>query len=619
MVEKTLKSIVSAESVVPSCVVCRVKGFVEYREFHKRTITAYGSLWEEEARRLVWERMWDRLMEGEGLDVRWFVGGRINAYKNIIERHRESWIWHKPAVIWEGEDSYTRIIDYSEYHEMVLKACSALRGLGVSKGDWVVLYAQPTPEVLAFTHACIRLGLPFEFIFTGFGILRLRKAIMDRKPRVIIVSDSLLRRGRALNLKANLDNALKELDIGCKVIVVPRVPTSAINVELKQGRDFVLDEVPRSDPGEAVIADSNDILFGMHVGYDNEAEPLSHSVGGYLVQTYATTRWMDIRHSDTVFCTVWPGWITAMAYMLLGPFMMGSTLVIYEGGPDYPNWGRWWGIIEKYGVTVFITTAGAFRALSQHDEYVDMYNLESLRIVYTTAEPFDKKTWEWAFKRVCKERIPLIHMYIQSEIGTFAIGGAPAIMQTPLKPGSTGTPLPGFDFDVVDEGGRSVRGVLGMLILRNPWPAMPIERPRSMSERLKGGVYYTGDYAVMDDDGVIFVALRSDAVMKVNGYRLSPGELEGSIEGVLKVRRCIVAGMPDPQRFEAPLVIVEGRVNEEDVRRIIRSFTGPIADPGRIIVRDVLPEGPKDELRLKLKRHLWGLERDSSWGSILGE
>jgi acetyl-CoA synthetase len=308
-------------------------------------------------------------------------------------------------------------------------------------------------------------------------------------------------------------------------------------------------------------------------------------------------------------------------------------MVIYEGGPDYPHWDRWWSILERYAVTVFLTTGGALRILSRQDVgLLRAHNLDMLRLVLTTAEPLEVSVWRWAYEYVgtgtvptidsipskLSGRVPIIHMFIQSEFGTFVTGSLPNYTFVPLVPGSVGPPMPGFDFDVVDGLGNSVRSTVGYLVTRSPWPAMPIEYPIEFVRRWVNGVYYVGDYALMDYDMNIYAVGRSDAVMKINGYRVSPGDLESALRKVPGVRRVVVAGSLDEQKFEVPFVLIEGDVDETTVRRVIRAEVGPIADPGRVVITRELPDIPVDELRMRLKQHLWGIVEDPVIKGLIG-
>jgi acetyl-CoA synthetase len=359
----------------------------------------------------------------------------------------------------------------------------------------------------------------------------------------------------------------------------------------RRRNDVFLSEVEPADGGEEAVVNSGHPLFGLHAAYRDGPRPVTHAAGGYLVQTYATTRWLGIRPRDAYFCTVVPGWITGVTYMLFGPLMIGATVVVYEGGPDYPQWDRWWAIIERYAVTVLVTTAGAMRYLSRQDpELLRGHNLDTLRLVVTTAEPFEEDAWRWTYQYVgtgtapavdsvpgkLSGRIPVIHAFIQTELGTFITGQLPNYAFTPLKPGSAGPPMPGFHIDVIDEEGRPVRGAPGRLVVRAPWPALPLEL------RHLNGVYDTGDVATMDGELYIYPQGRRDGVIKINGYRVSPGEIEEALRAALGVEAEVTRAR-DPLRFEVPVVRVRGSARPEDVRRVMREYVGPIVEVGGVV------------------------------------
>jgi acetyl-CoA synthetase len=482
-----------------------------------------------------------------------------------------------------------------------------------------MFYAPPTPEALALMLASVRIGAPIEPVFTGFGYGDLAMRINNRRPRLLVTVDAFPRRGRPIRIKDAVDKALGLVKHVPRVLVIQRM---GVDLNMVAGRDTFLGDVSPVNSQEVVVESSHP-LFGLHVGYEEGLGPVTHGTGGYLVQTYSTTRWMGLRPRDTYFCTVLPGWITGITYVLFGPLMVGSTVVIYEGGPDYPQWDAWWSILEEYAVTVFLTTAGALRMLSKQDpELLRIHNLDMLRLILTTAEPMNIGTWRWTYQYVgtgtvpsidslpsqLSGRIPVIHMFIQTELGTFIAGSLPNYTFTPLVPGSVGPPIPGFHVDVVNDEGLPIRNRIGHLVIRSPWPAMPIEYSGGYAMRWRGGIYYVGDLAVMDNDMYIFPLGRSDTVMKVNGYRISPGEIEDAAKSLPWVKDALVVGYPDEQKFETPLVIVSGSGNPNDVRNRVREYVGPIADPGRVVVVESFPKASRDSLRTILKRHLWGIK-----------
>jgi len=308
---------------------------------------------------------------------------------------------------------------------------------------------------------------------------------------------------------------------------------------------------------------------------------LTHSVGGYLVQTYATSKWIGLRPHDTYFCTVWPGWITGITYTLFGPLMIGATVILYEGGPDWPSWTRWLEILERYAVTLFLTTGGALRILSKNlnIEELKKHNIDTLRAILVTAEPLEVDTWGWVYRYIgtgetpiidsipesLTGRIPVINMYIQSELATFITGNLINYTFTPLLPGSVGTPIPGFNIDVVDDYGNPIVNSIGRVVVKDPWPAIPIEAPEEFYNRWYKGFYDTGDYGLANEHRYIYILGRSDCVIKTSGYRISPGCIEKIIEKIEGVERAIVVGYPDDIRFEKIFVLIEGAIESSSV------------------------------------------------------
>jgi acetyl-CoA synthetase len=445
--EDLLREIYSDERVVPPLFKYKTISLAQYLWIYKDSLRP--EFWAGEAAQLLWERRWTKVLEGEPPAVRWFPDGLLSPYRNIVGRHEGTWIWEKPALIWRGEEGVTRVLTYSDLDGMAKSYSGVLKALGVDKGDWVMFYAPPTPEIVALMLAAVRLGAPVEPVFTGFGYGDLAARVDDTKPKLLVTVDAFPRRGKPIKVKETVDKALGLAKWRPKVLVVERM---GVDVKLVEGRDHRLEDV-RAEPAEEAVVESTHPLFGLHVGYDGGLGLVVHGVGGYLTQTYATTRWMGLRPRDTYFCTVLPGWITGVTYVLFGPLMVGSTVVVYEGGPDYPHWDVWWSVIEDYAVTVFLTTVGALRVLSRQDpELLKGHNLDTLKLILTTAEPMEVKYWKWAYHYVgtgtvssidslpekLSGRIPVIHMFIQTELGTFATGSLPNYTFVPIAPGSVG-------------------------------------------------------------------------------------------------------------------------------------------------------------------------------------
>jgi acetyl-CoA synthetase len=577
-----------------------IQEYLKYRERIKMP-----EFWAEWAQKLQWVKAPSAAFDGR----RWFPGGALNASANVLDKHKGTFVWDKPGLIFETEEGETRAYTYSDLHKMTEDFAGRLAGLGVGPGDYVLIYSPPLPEALAFAWAAARIGAPFEWVFTGWGPGFLASRIAADKPKVIIAADAFPRRGRPVKVKEAVDKAVEAAGWEGNVVVLRRM---GIDVP-RTKRDLEVEEAPSAGRPEPYAAASEHPLFALPATYDEGSDgSIVHGTAGYLVQTYATTLWMGLRPRDTYFCTVLPGWITGITYVLFGPFMVGSTVVVYEGGPDYPHWDRWWNIIERYAVTVFLTTPGALRLLAKAGAAPkEAHALDSLRLVLTTAEPMDEELWRWAYEAAAsgevatysydpkygRGRIPVIHFYITREVGTFFSGDLPDLIFTPIRPGTVGNPFPGFDLDVVDDEGRPIRGRPGHVVLRSPWPAMPVEAPEAYWRRWRGGVYYVGDWGVLTEDYYLTVLKRDDRVMKVNGYRISPGDIERAVSKL--GYKAYVVAVPDPQRFQAPVVIVEGGGDPDAVRRAVRDGVGPIADPAAVLFVEEIDKALAEEAAAK--------------------
>jgi acetyl-CoA synthetase len=608
--------------VVPPSTRFKAVTLREYWGVYESSVRDLEAFWAGEAGRLLWRKPWEAVRVGEGPGSRWFAGGELSPYENVVLRHSGSWVWRKPALLWEDESGEARVVTYSQLDQLVSRAAGGLRSLGVRRGDWVVVYSPPSVEAVAVMLAAVRLGAPFEAVFTGFSARELARRLRRRGARVLVAADGFLRRGRPVRTLEAAREALAEAGVGARLVVVERV-----GAPLREG-EVGFDELLSAgwEQGSAAVP-SDHPLFGLHSGYEEDFEPVTHPAGGFLAQVYATTRWMGLRPRDTYFCTVWPGWITGVAYVVFGPLMVGSTVLLYEGGPDWPSWGRWLELIDSYAVTVFLTTSSALRMMARQDPSALRGNLDTLKAVLVTAEPLEREVWEWAYTRIAnlaipvidsvgRGTVPVVNLYIQSEVGTFVTGNLLNYTFPPIAPGSAGPPIPGFHVDVVDGEGRSVRGAPGRLVLRAPWPSMPVEAPEGFRRRWSGGFYDTGDLAVMED-AYVYPLGRGDVVLKVSGYRLSPGAIERAAEAVPGVARAVVVGVRDELRFEVPVVVYVGDASPEEVKRGVREGVGPIAEPREAYRVRELP-GEKGALRAELRRLVREVGLEGALARLLG-
>jgi len=608
--KSVLGELYSRDLVTPPALRWKTVSIEEYSQIYIESISDIYGFWEREARELVWTRPWSTVVKGDPPNTRWFTSGALSAYYNVISKHRDSWVWSKTAIIWEGEEGDARVVTYRELDDLVNRVASALRSHGVKPGDWVILYTPPVVEGLAVMLASVKIGAPFEPVFTGFGYWELARRVTRRGARVVFTVDAYYRRGRLVNTLETVRKATEYSGFKGEVVVIERAGPPSLRSNEVAFSDFTQES---SVLVEDYVAESTHPLFGLHSGYVDDYKPITHPTGGFLVQVYSTSKWIGLRPRDTYFCTVWPGWITGVSYVVFGPLMIGSTVILYDGGPDYPSWDRWWSIIEDYAVTLLLTTSGALRVLSkQGDNYVLKHNLDTLRAILVTAEPLEADVWWWTYRVVgtgrtpvitsipsdLTGRIPVINMYIQSEIGTFITGNLVNYTFPPILPGSVGPPIPGFHVDVVDSSGNSVVEDIGELVLRKPWPSMPIEYPGEYVEKWSSGYYRAGDYAYSTREGYIYVLGRLDGVVKSSGYRLSPGATERAIREVLGLE-AIVLKCRDPVKFESTIVVCAESSKCNEVKQAVRVLLGPIVEPSLVI-----PASQRVVVELKNRRNI---------------
>jgi len=578
----------SVERIVPPSMRFKAISLQEYRKAYAASIDDLQGFWSQQARGLVWKREWVAAVAGLGPSTRWFVGGELSPYENVILRHKETNVWSKTAILYVNENGEGHTLTYGDLDSLAERVSCGLRGLGLSKGDWVAVYSPPNVESFAFMLGALRGGLPFEPIFTGFSPAEMARRVLRRGAKALFVTPSYLRRGRLVDFMGSGKTQLEKLaEAGIKVIV--NDPAGAY--ESFTGFADILENCSAG----AESLESSSPLFGLHSAYAEGFKPITHPAGGFLVQTYATSRWVGLRPRDTVFCTVWPGWITSVTYQFFGSLMLGSTILLYDGAPDWPSWSRWIDMIDSYAVTVFLTTSSALRMLSKQDSTIFAGKNDTLREVIVTAEPLEPEVWRWAYATIGTlpypivdsnpgkgGSIPVLSMFIQSEVGTFFTGNLVNYTFTHIEPGSSGPPFPGFHVDVVDEPGNSIRGKPGRLVLRKPWVSVPVEAPEEFYKAWRNGFYDTGDLAVMNPEGYVYPLGRRDEVLKVSGYRLSPGALEEAAR-MVGADWALALPLRNPDRLEVPVLIYHGDAEEEEVIRAVREAVGPIATPVKVI------------------------------------
>ena len=590
--------------------------FRRYLEVHDRSLQDVEGFWAEEARKLEWFRIWDKVLDWDVPFAHWFVGGELNACYNCVDRHVKNGKKNKVAIYWEGEPGDTRVLTYATLLRDVNRCASVLKNLGVGKGDMVALYLPMIPELPIFMLACGRIGATFTAVFSGFTAQALADRINDLQAKVLVTADAGYRRGSPVPLKKVADGAMELSPSVEKAIVINRV---GLEVDMKPGRDFwyhhLLSEA--SDWVEPEPVEASHPLYILYTsGTTGKPKGVVHSTGGYMVFTHSTFKWVFNTRDDSVYwCTADIGWVTGHSYIVYAPLAYGATSVMYEGAPNFPDLGRWWDIIQTYRVNVLYTSPTAIRMFMQvGEECLAKYDLSSLELLGSVGEAINPEAWQWYFKHVGKERCPIVDTWWQTETGGILISQAPAIQLPPLKPGSASFPLPGVEPQVVNEKGEpAAAGERGLLVIKRPWPGMLMtlykddERYKEVYWARFPGNYLTGDYAIQDEEGFFWLLGRADEVIKVAGHRLGTLELENATVSFPAVAEAAAVSKPDQVKGEAIVIFAilrEGRdpstALEKEVIGHIRNMVGPIATPERVFFVKRLPKTRSGKIMRRL-------------------
>jgi len=577
-----------------------------YAEIHQRSLQDPERFWAEEARKLDWYKTWDRVLDWDPPYARWFVGGRINACYQCVDRHVQTWRKSKVAIYWEGETGETRVLSYSTLFREVNRFASILQKLGIKKGDRVAIYLSMVPELPIFMLACARIGAVHTVIFSGFSAHAIADRVNDIQAKVLITADGAYRRGKILALKEIVDEAVKLSPSVEKIVVVRR---TGEKVPMKEGRDFylssLLDDADRMVKPEPM--ESTHPLYILYTsGTTGKPKGVVHGTGGYLVFNHSAYKWVfDIREESVYWCTADVGWVTGHSSIVYAPLSHGAAIVLYDGAPDYPTVERWWDIVEKYGVSIFYTSPTAIRMFMRHgEERLLKHDFSSLELLGSVGEPINPEAWYWYYKNIGKERCPIVDTWWQTETGGTMLSPTPGIESIPLKPGSAAFPLPGVDAAVVDADGNELPpGQTGLLIIRKPWPGMlldiygdPQRYKDSYWSRFPGS-YYTGDFAMRDEDGYFWLLGRADEVLKVAGHRIGTAELEDAAVSHPAVAEAAVASKPDEVKGDSIVLFVTLKDDaspssdlKQEIGKHLRNVIGPIATPDEVHFVDSLPK-----------------------------
>ena len=583
--------------------------------------------WAEQAKNLVWFRQWNNILEWNYPFARWFVGGQLNACVNAVDRHINSDEKNKVAIMWEGENGEHRSFTYYQLYHSVNKFANALKNLGVQKGDRVTIYLPMVPELPIAMLACSRIGAIHSVVFSGFSAQALSDRICDSKSKVIVTADGGFRRGKVIELKSIVDEAISSTPFIENIIVLKRAEN-----DIQMGsKDLWWHDIIKGTKSycEPEILDSTHPLYILYTsGTTGKPKGVLHSTGGYLTHLYATAKWVfDFKNQDIFFCTADIGWVTGHSYVVYAPLMHGVTEIIYEGAPDYPKPDRYWEIIEKYGVTILYTTPTALRMYMKYGNAIpNSFDLSSLRLIGTVGEPINPEVWMWYFKTIGKENCAIVDTWWQTETGGIIVSACTGIEAVSMKPGSATLPVPGIDAAIVDENGKSVaHGIKGYIIIRKPWPGMLMtlwendKKYQNTYWEKFANVYYAGDYALSDDDGYLWFLGRADDVLKVAGHRLGTIELESAFVSHKAVAEAAVTGKADQQKGESIIAFLTLRAGfsasdllREELVHHIRTSLGPIASPDEIYFVNKLPKTRSGKIMRRLLKSI-------STGSAIGD
>ena len=600
----------------------------KYEEMYKQSIDDPENFWAEQAKKVNWTKKWDKVMDYDfnTADIKWYLGGKLNVTYNCIDRHLEE-RGDQKAIIWESDDpnlekSYT----YKELHKEVSRFANVLKKHDVKKGDVVIIYMPMIPELSIAVLACARIGAIHSVVFGGFSSDSLKSRILDCKPKLLICADRGVRGGKSVPSKSNADTAMEDTNVE-KCIVVRR---TGEDTNMMTGRDFWWDDETNdssiSDICPAEEMDAEDPLFILYTsGSTGQPKGVMHTTGGYIVYTTLTFKYVfDYKDGDIFWCTADIGWITGHSYIIYGPLSNGATSIMFEGVPQYPDWGRFWDVVDKHKVNIFYTAPTAIRAIARMgDHHVAKRKLDSLKLLGTVGEPINPEAWLWYYNVIGKSKLPIVDTWWQTETGGILISPLPGA--TKLKPGSATKPLFGIEPLLVDNEGNELKGATsGNLCIKSSWPGQmrgvygDPERFYNTYFTTYKGYYFTGDGCRRDEDGYYWITGRVDDVINVSGHRLGTAEIESALVLHKDVAESAVVGFPHDIKGQGIYAFVTLNQNVEPTDALkkalvqqVRTQIGPIANLDNVQWAPALPKTRSGKIMRRILRKIAEKDLDS--------
>lgn len=599
-----------------------VKSLEEYQAEYDRSMEDPEGYWGDRAEELLhWDKKWDKVLDADLYkpEVKWFVNGKLNVSYNCLDRHLTNGRRNKAAIIWQGEpEEDVRVYTYQMLHTEVCRFANVLKKLGVSRGDRVAVYLPMVPELAITLLACTRIGAIHSVVFAGFSAPSLKSRINDCEAKVLITADAVIRAGKTISLKTNVDAALAECPSVQNTVIVKR---GGNEINFKEGHDLWYHDLMAgdgiTDKCEPESMDAEDPLFILYTsGSTGTPKGVVHTTGGYLTYAAHTCKWVfDLKDDDVYYCTADIGWITGHSYILYGPLAVGATSLMFEGVPTYPGPDRFWHIVEKFKVNIFYTAPTAIRALMRFgSEPIKKHDLSSLRILGSVGEPINPEAWMWYHENIGAGKLPIVDTWWQTETGGIMISALP--YATPTKPGSATLPLPGIDAAIfTEEGLEAGPNEGGRIVIRKPWPGM-LRTVYKNPERFKKtyfsrfpGIYDPEDGARKDEDGYFWIMGRLDDVINVSGHRLGTAEIESALVSHPDVAEAAVVGAPHEIKGQTiyAYVTLKADVEPSDELKIalvkhVRAEIGPIATPEFLQFSEGLPKTRSGKIMRRILR-----------------